>query len=237
MDEPFGAVDVVARTALQRELIRIVRELQTTTLFVTHDVDEAFRFADRIVVMREGRVEQVGAAAGALRRPGDGLRARSRARAATTSTAATFCTRATCLRDDGPMSYLATHAARVAALTADHLGLVAVSLVGACVVAVAAGRVGGATAAASRRGCSERSAQSIRFRASRCLAVLVEWFGLGFTPIFVALVVYAQFMLARNVVAGHQRRGSRAGRRGAGPRDVAAASARCASSSPKRFPS
>ncbi|HZV76170.1 MAG TPA: ATP-binding cassette domain-containing protein [Candidatus Babeliales bacterium] len=60
MDEPFGAVDVVVRTALQRELIRIVSELQTTTLFVTHDVDEAFRLADRIVVMRDGRIEQVG---------------------------------------------------------------------------------------------------------------------------------------------------------------------------------
>ncbi|MGB6411914.1 MAG: hypothetical protein WBF19_01060, partial [Candidatus Cybelea sp.] len=58
MDEPFGAVDVVARTSLQRELIRIVRELATTTLFVTHDVDEAFRLADRIVVMRSGRIEQ-----------------------------------------------------------------------------------------------------------------------------------------------------------------------------------
>jgi osmoprotectant transport system ATP-binding protein len=61
MDEPFGAVDVVARTALQRELIRIVRELKTTTLFVTHDVDEAFRLADRIVVMRDGKIEQLGA--------------------------------------------------------------------------------------------------------------------------------------------------------------------------------
>jgi osmoprotectant transport system ATP-binding protein len=60
MDEPFGAVDVVVRTALQRELIRIVGELQTTTLFVTHDVDEAFRLADRIVVMRHGRIEQIG---------------------------------------------------------------------------------------------------------------------------------------------------------------------------------
>lgn len=59
MDEPFGAVDVLVRTALQRELVRIVAELQTTTLFVTHDVDEAFRLADRIVVMRAGRVEQV----------------------------------------------------------------------------------------------------------------------------------------------------------------------------------
>ncbi len=60
MDEPFGAVDVVVRTALQRELIRIVDELHTTTLFVTHDVEEAFRLADRIVVIREGRIEQAG---------------------------------------------------------------------------------------------------------------------------------------------------------------------------------
>jgi osmoprotectant transport system ATP-binding protein len=59
MDEPFGAVDVVVRTALQRELVRIVAELKTTTLFVTHDVDEAFRLADRIVVMRSGHVEQI----------------------------------------------------------------------------------------------------------------------------------------------------------------------------------
>ena len=61
MDEPFGAVDVVVRSALQRELVRIVAELQTTTLFVTHDVDEAFRLADRIVVIRAGRIEQSGA--------------------------------------------------------------------------------------------------------------------------------------------------------------------------------
>lgn len=58
MDEPFGAVDAVVRAGLQRELVRIVSELGTTTLFVTHDVDEAFRLADRIVVMRAGRVEQ-----------------------------------------------------------------------------------------------------------------------------------------------------------------------------------
>jgi osmoprotectant transport system ATP-binding protein len=59
MDEPFGAVDALVRRELQRELARIVSELRTTTLFVTHDVDEALRLADRIVVMREGRVEQL----------------------------------------------------------------------------------------------------------------------------------------------------------------------------------
>jgi osmoprotectant transport system ATP-binding protein len=58
MDEPFGAVDALVRTSLQRELARIVRELGTTTLFVTHDFDEALKLADRIVVMRGGRLEQ-----------------------------------------------------------------------------------------------------------------------------------------------------------------------------------
>jgi len=69
MDEPFGAVDALVRTALQRELTRIVRELRTTTLFVTHDVEEAFRLADRIVVMRAGRIEQVAPPLELLDRP------------------------------------------------------------------------------------------------------------------------------------------------------------------------
>jgi osmoprotectant transport system ATP-binding protein len=59
MDEPFGAVDALVRAQLQRELLRIVAELHTTTLFVTHDVEEALRLADRIVVMRAGRLEQI----------------------------------------------------------------------------------------------------------------------------------------------------------------------------------
>jgi osmoprotectant transport system ATP-binding protein len=58
MDEPFGAVDAIVRESLQNEMLNIVRTLRTTVLFVTHDVDEALRLADRIVVMREGRVEQ-----------------------------------------------------------------------------------------------------------------------------------------------------------------------------------
>jgi len=59
MDEPFGAVDAIVRAQLQRELVRIVRELGTTTLFVTHDVEEALHLADRIVVMKDGRLEQI----------------------------------------------------------------------------------------------------------------------------------------------------------------------------------
>jgi osmoprotectant transport system ATP-binding protein len=58
MDEPFGAIDAITRTSLQDELIRIQKELKKTILFVTHDVDEAFRLADRIVVMAEGKIVQ-----------------------------------------------------------------------------------------------------------------------------------------------------------------------------------
>jgi len=58
MDEPFGAVDAIVRTALQDETLRIHRALGTTILFVTHDVDEALRLADRIVVMNAGRIVQ-----------------------------------------------------------------------------------------------------------------------------------------------------------------------------------
>ena len=58
MDEPFGAVDAIVRTELQDETLRIHRMLGTTMLFVTHDVDEALRLAGRIVVLKDGRIEQ-----------------------------------------------------------------------------------------------------------------------------------------------------------------------------------
>lgn len=58
MDEPFGAVDAIVRQSLQDETLRIQRTLATTTIFVTHDVDEALRIADRIVVMNAGKVVQ-----------------------------------------------------------------------------------------------------------------------------------------------------------------------------------
>ena len=69
MDEPFGAVDAIVRESLQNEMLRIVRTLKTTVLFVTHDVDEALRLADRIVVMRDGRVEQYDTPLHILTRP------------------------------------------------------------------------------------------------------------------------------------------------------------------------
>jgi osmoprotectant transport system ATP-binding protein len=58
MDEPFGALDAITRTRLQEELRRIHRGYGQTVLFVTHDIEEAVRLADEIVVMREGRVVQ-----------------------------------------------------------------------------------------------------------------------------------------------------------------------------------
>ena len=58
MDEPFGALDAITRGRLQEELKRIHQRLGQTVLFVTHDVEEAVRLADRIVVMNHGKVVQ-----------------------------------------------------------------------------------------------------------------------------------------------------------------------------------
>ena len=54
MDEPFGAVDPVARDRLQGEFLRLQEQVRKTIVFVTHDIDEAIRLGDRIAVMREG---------------------------------------------------------------------------------------------------------------------------------------------------------------------------------------
>ncbi|MCL2470739.1 MAG: ATP-binding cassette domain-containing protein [Propionibacteriaceae bacterium] len=72
MDEPFGAVDPIVRRELQDELLRLQAELGKTILFVTHDVDEAFRLADEVVVLREHAVvAQRGQAAEILAEPAD----------------------------------------------------------------------------------------------------------------------------------------------------------------------
>ena len=58
MDEPFGAVDPLNRERLQAEFARIQRELRKTVIFVTHDIDEAIRLADRVAIMRDGQLQQ-----------------------------------------------------------------------------------------------------------------------------------------------------------------------------------
>jgi len=54
MDEPFGAVDPIVRAELQQEVLRIQRETETTIVFVTHDVDEAFLLGDQVVILAQG---------------------------------------------------------------------------------------------------------------------------------------------------------------------------------------
>jgi sulfate transport system ATP-binding protein len=60
LDEPFGALDAQVRSELRRWLRRLHDEIHVTSVFVTHDQEEALELADRVVVMREGRIEQVG---------------------------------------------------------------------------------------------------------------------------------------------------------------------------------
>lgn len=60
MDEPFSALDPISREQLQDELRHLQQEIHKTIVFVTHDMDEALKIADTIVVMKDGRVEQVG---------------------------------------------------------------------------------------------------------------------------------------------------------------------------------
>ncbi len=69
LDEPFGALDPMTRDRLQQEFLAIRRELSLTAIFVTHDVVEALILADRIAVLDEGRLAQVGTPEELLRSP------------------------------------------------------------------------------------------------------------------------------------------------------------------------
>ena len=60
MDEPFSALDPISREQLQKETKNIQKRLKKTIVFVTHDMDEALKIADIIVVMRNGQIEQIG---------------------------------------------------------------------------------------------------------------------------------------------------------------------------------
>lgn len=71
MDEPFGALDPITRETLQEEFKRLQEKLHKTIVFVTHDMDEALKLADRIVIMRDGRIVQQGPPEELLRHPAD----------------------------------------------------------------------------------------------------------------------------------------------------------------------
>jgi osmoprotectant transport system ATP-binding protein len=70
MDEPFGAVDPIVRADLQRETIRLQRELDKTIVFVTHDIDEAFLLGDQVVILeKSARIAQIGTPAQIIANP------------------------------------------------------------------------------------------------------------------------------------------------------------------------
>lgn len=60
MDEPFGALDPITRRQVQDEFLRLKRELHKTVVFVTHDLNEAFRMGDHIALMNDGKIVQIG---------------------------------------------------------------------------------------------------------------------------------------------------------------------------------
>src|SRR5215212_10274230 len=71
MDEPFGAIDAITRARLQDELADIQHKLRKTIMFVTHDVEEALRLADKIIIMRAGTIVQYDTPLGIITRPRD----------------------------------------------------------------------------------------------------------------------------------------------------------------------
>jgi len=71
MDEPFGAVDSITREKLQDELVRLHRETGKTFLFVTHDIEEAFKLGDRVLIMNEGTIRQFDTPEATIRHPAD----------------------------------------------------------------------------------------------------------------------------------------------------------------------
>ncbi|MDQ6661584.1 MAG: ATP-binding cassette domain-containing protein [Chloroflexota bacterium] len=69
MDEPFGALDAITRERMQEELLRIRRTMHKTILFVTHDVEEAFKLGNQIAVLSEGKLVQLGSPIDLLTHP------------------------------------------------------------------------------------------------------------------------------------------------------------------------
>ena len=71
MDEPFSALDPLIRLQLQDQFKALVAELQKTTLFITHDLDEAIRIGHRIAIMKDGRIVQIGTPEDIVMNPAD----------------------------------------------------------------------------------------------------------------------------------------------------------------------
>jgi osmoprotectant transport system ATP-binding protein len=69
MDEPFGALDAITRARMQDELLRIQRDVHKTILFVSHDIEEAFKLGNMIAVLNEGKLMQLGTPVDLLANP------------------------------------------------------------------------------------------------------------------------------------------------------------------------
>jgi osmoprotectant transport system ATP-binding protein len=69
MDEPFGALDAITRARMQDELLRIQRDVRKSILFVSHDIEEAFKLGDQIAVLSEGKLVQLGSPVELLAQP------------------------------------------------------------------------------------------------------------------------------------------------------------------------
>ncbi|MEM9274413.1 MAG: betaine/proline/choline family ABC transporter ATP-binding protein [Cyanobacteria bacterium P01_F01_bin.143] len=69
MDEPFSALDPLIRREMQAELLRLQKELHKTIIFISHDVHEAFKIGDRIAVMKDGKIVQVGTSKEIITKP------------------------------------------------------------------------------------------------------------------------------------------------------------------------
>ena len=69
LDEPFSALDPLIRKEMQNEFLRIQSALKKTIIFITHDFDEAIRLADRIIIMNEGKIVQIGSAEDLIMKP------------------------------------------------------------------------------------------------------------------------------------------------------------------------
>ena len=73
MDEPFGAVDEITRRALQGELLTLQKKTGITIVFITHDIEEAFKLGSRILIMKDGVIWQEGKKEELLDKPRDGF--------------------------------------------------------------------------------------------------------------------------------------------------------------------
>ena len=71
MDEPFSALDPLIRRQLQDQFMALSAELHKTTVFITHDLDEAIRIGNRIAIMKDGRIVQIGTPEDIVTNPAD----------------------------------------------------------------------------------------------------------------------------------------------------------------------